>query len=84
MIQQQSTFWHRTLWLKSGSRMDDSMKGAGDFDLWARFFNLGFKLYSIDSPIGVFMTHNEQESIKNIDVMKEISTSLLKKMVVEL
>ena len=25
--------------------MDKTLKGAGDFELWARFFNNNFKLY---------------------------------------
>jgi glycosyltransferase involved in cell wall biosynthesis len=68
MIQQQSTFWRRSLWEKAGAKMDDSMKGAGDFELWTRFFCYE-KLYTIDEPIGIFMTHEGQESIENSNRM---------------
>lgn len=37
-IQQESTFWRRSLWDRAGARMDTSLKLAGDFELWARFF----------------------------------------------
>lgn len=37
-VQQESTFWKRELWEKAGSKMDTSIKYAGDMELWARFF----------------------------------------------
>ena len=61
-VQQQSTFWRRGLWTRAGGKMDDTMKGAGDFELWSRFF-ANAELYSIDEPIGVFRTHEGQESV---------------------
>ena len=37
-IQQESTFWTRSLWQRAGSRFCCSMRYAGDFELWLRFF----------------------------------------------
>ena len=37
-IQQESTFWTRELWDKSGAFISDRYKYAGDFELWMRFF----------------------------------------------
>ena len=37
-IQQESTFWRRGLWERAGSRLDASLHYAGDFELWARFW----------------------------------------------
>lgn len=67
MIQQQSTFWSKEVWLESGAYMDKTLKGAGDFELWARFFYHNFELYQIHEPIGIFMTHEGQESVANMD-----------------
>lgn len=67
MIQQQSTFWSKEVWLESGAYMDKTLKGAGDFELWARFFYHKFELYQIHEPIGIFMTHEGQESVANMD-----------------
>lgn len=67
MIQQQSTFWSKEAWLESGAYMDKTLKGAGDFELWARFFHHNFELYQIHEPIGIFMTHEGQESVANMD-----------------
>lgn len=78
-IQQQSTFWRRNLWQRCGVSMDASMKGAGDFELWSRFF-LQSELYSLDWPIGVFMTHEGQESVANSGRMAREQEEALKRM----
>ena len=67
-IQQQSTFWRRKLWYECGGAMDATMKGAGDFELWSRFFRKA-ELFSLDKPIGVFRTHEGQESVAHEERM---------------
>lgn len=37
-IQQESTYWRRSLWEKAGGYVDASLELAGDLELWARFF----------------------------------------------
>ena len=34
-VQQESTFWRRSLWERAGGRVDASLQLAGDFELWA-------------------------------------------------
>lgn len=60
-IQQESTFWKRSLWDTSGGMMDNSLKYAGDFDLWLRFFQKT-DLYSVQTLIGGFRKHHEQKT----------------------
>jgi glycosyltransferase involved in cell wall biosynthesis len=50
-IQQESTFWRRSLWERTGARMDDSLRTAGGFELWARFFKHA-ELYAVRVPLG--------------------------------
>lgn len=52
-IQQESTFWRRSLWNIAGSTMDLNLKYAGDLDLWMKFFNHE-KLYVAHVLIGGF------------------------------
>jgi len=52
-IQQESTFWRRSLWQVSGSSLDLSHKYASDLALWVKFFHYE-KLYVIDALIGGF------------------------------
>ena len=60
-IQQESTFWRRSLWEKAGGRVDESLRIAGDFELWARFFEHA-DLYGVGTPLGGFRLHGDQLS----------------------
>lgn len=60
-IQQESTFWRRSLWERAGARMDTSLRYAGDFELWARLFQEA-ELCSIRVPLGGFRVHREQKT----------------------
>jgi len=55
-IQQESTFWRRSLWERAGGRLDSSYRDAGDCELWVRFFRYA-QLYSVDALIGGFRPH---------------------------
>jgi glycosyltransferase involved in cell wall biosynthesis len=61
VIQQESTFWRRSLWDRAGGNLDTSFPLGGDFELWARFFKLT-ELHGIDTPLGGFRVHGEQRS----------------------
>lgn len=58
-IQQESTFWRRTLWEKVGGRLEDTFRLAGDFDLWARFYQQA-ELYAVTTPLAGFRRHGRQ------------------------
>jgi glycosyltransferase involved in cell wall biosynthesis len=60
-IQQESTFWRRTLWEKAGARFDARYKLASDFELWDRFFDHA-RLYCINLPLGVFRRHGTDQA----------------------
>lgn len=42
--------------------MDASVKLAGDFELWARFFSKEAELYAADVPLGIFRQQKNQRS----------------------
>lgn len=52
-IQQESTYWRRSLWDKAGGQLDERFGIAGDFELWTRFFKHA-ELYPVDALIGCF------------------------------
>lgn len=64
-IPQESTFWRRSLWEKSGDKLDESLEMAGDFELWTRFYE-HTDLYGVRQPLGVFRHHPEQKTKKNL------------------
>jgi len=62
-IQQEATFWRRSLWEKAGGRLATEYKLAGDFELWARFYKHA-DLYGIQCIIAGFRVHSDQRSLK--------------------
>lgn len=76
-IQQESTFWRRSLWERAGSRVDVTMRLAGDFELWLRFFQFD-DLHVTDALIGGFRRRSQgQLSMENMDkYLEEVSRSL--------
>jgi glycosyl transferase family 2 len=70
-IQQESTYWRRSLWEKAGSRTDTSRRYAADFELWVRFFRHA-KLYPVDALIGGFRVHEDSLGLQAMDVCHHI------------
>lgn len=60
-IQQESTFWRRSLWERAGGYIDTNFEFAGDFELWARFFQ-NAEFYAIASPLAGFRHHKTQKT----------------------
>lgn len=60
-IGQESTLWRRPLWERAGSRMNTSLKLAGDYELWLRFFQYD-KLHVVHSLFGIFRVRKGQLS----------------------
>ena len=71
-IQQESTYWRRSLWDRAGGYISTHYKYAGDFELWLRFFQFA-KLYNVNAFIGSFrLTSGDQASLDNFaDYVKE-------------
>lgn len=75
-IQQESTFWRRSLWERAGGYVDTSLKFAGDFELWARFFQYA-DLYAIATPLGGFRGHGNQKTGKHMKEYIEEAENIL-------
>lgn len=70
-IQQESTFWRRSLWEKAGARAEDSLRNGGDFELWLRFFRHA-PLYSVEAMIGAWRLHGDSLSWANISAYNKV------------
>lgn len=75
-LQQESTFWRRSLWERAGARLDDRLKAAGDFDLWARFFQQA-RLFAVDCPLAGFRRHPEQLTARAASLYAQESAAAL-------
>ncbi len=62
-IQQEATFWRRSLWERAGGQVDAAWRYASDFELWVRFFRHA-QLYTVDSLIGGFREHGDSDSLQ--------------------
>jgi glycosyltransferase involved in cell wall biosynthesis len=67
-IQQESTFWKRSLWEQAGSTLNLKLKLASDFDLWVRFFQLQ-KLFTINTNLGSLRLRKSNQ--KSLEQMPE-------------
>lgn len=74
-IQQESTFWTRDIWERSGSYLNLDYKLAADFDLWMRFFKLE-KLYCTNIPLGAFRIRKGQLSSNKKLYLQEANRSI--------
>lgn len=76
-IQQESTFWRRSLWEKAGGFVSNEFGSAGDFELWARFFSHA-ELYGVEIPLAGFRLQHQQQSAQE-DKYRNFSNLILKK-----
>lgn len=75
-IQQESTFWRRSLWERAGGHMDPSVRLACDFELWARFFRHA-DLCHVLMPLGGFRAWGGQRSALELEAyMSEVEDVL--------
>jgi glycosyltransferase involved in cell wall biosynthesis len=78
-IQQESTYWRRTLWEKSGSHLSTQFRYAGDFELWMRFFQHA-RLYNLSALLGSFRVSNSgQASVDNFQGYVDETIKVLEK-----
>jgi glycosyltransferase involved in cell wall biosynthesis len=78
MIQQESTFWRRRLWEKAGARVDASLRVAGDFELWSRFFEHA-ELFALAVPLGIFRFQRESFTAREFEGYMEVCRRVLAK-----
>ncbi len=78
-IQQDATFWNRSLWDKAGGYISTEYRLAGDFELWNRFFKYE-KLYTPSCLVASFRIRKTgQLSLMNIDEYWKEARGALKK-----
>lgn len=75
-IQQESTYWRRSLWKKAGGSLNTKYRAEGDFELWVRFFRLA-QLFSVDALIGGWRFHPKSLSHDNVDQYDAICDQII-------
>lgn len=74
-IQQESTFWRRSLWNAVGATLRPRYSLAGDFDLWARFYAHA-DLVGTPSPLAGFRLSWQQRSSQAVAYREQAVASL--------
>jgi glycosyltransferase involved in cell wall biosynthesis len=82
-IQQESTFWRRSLWEKAGGRVDDARRNGSDFELWVRFFRHA-RLYPVDALIGGYRSHPDSLGLTNLEECHRVHEEALEREVAAL
>lgn len=59
VIQQETTFWRRSLWERSKGYVDAKYRLLGDAELWLRFSQTA-DIYCVDAVLGGFRAHGAQ------------------------
>lgn len=75
-IQQESTFWRRSLWEQAGGYIDSGIQLAGDFELWARFHQHA-ELYAVGTPLAGFRLHGNQKTAYHLEEYVRESKNVL-------
>jgi glycosyltransferase involved in cell wall biosynthesis len=71
-IQQESVFWRRSLWEKSGAFINEKMDLMVDGELWSRFFLLD-EIWHLDLVLSSFRNHEKNRSHTQLEkVYKEM------------
>jgi glycosyltransferase involved in cell wall biosynthesis len=70
-VPQETLFWRRRIWERSGGSMDASYGYALDWDLLLRFRDAGARMVRLPRYLGAFRIHEEQKST----AAKELGTA---------
>src|SRR4051812_49343913 len=61
-VPQETLFWRRSVWERSGAHMDESLRFALDWDLLLRFLEAGARMERLDRHPGALPVHAGQKS----------------------
>ncbi len=61
-VPQESMFWRRRLWERTGARFDTKLQFALDWDLILRFLDAGATFAHLPDLFGIFRAHEKQKS----------------------
>jgi glycosyltransferase involved in cell wall biosynthesis len=75
-IQQESTFWRRSLWQRAGGTLNTAYSLAADTELWFRFFRHA-RFFAANVLLGGFRCHGEQKTARSMDKYLEEAEEIL-------
>jgi glycosyltransferase involved in cell wall biosynthesis len=76
-IQQEGTFWRRSLWEKAGGYVDASRRLACDFELWVRFFRHA-QLYPVHALIAGVRSHGDSLGVQELAACHKVHDDVIR------
>ena len=70
-VPQETLFWRRTLWERTGGRVDEDLRYAIDWDLLLRFAERGARMVRLPRFLAAFRVHDEQKTTAEHDTGRE-------------
>jgi len=70
-VPQETLFWRRRIWDRTGARIDDTFQFAMDWDLLVRFREAGAVMVRLPRFLGAFRVHDEQKSSAQLHTLGE-------------
>lgn len=77
-IPQETLFWRRRIWEKTGGKIEESFRFAMDWDLLLRFKEAGAKFARLPRFLGAFRVHRLQKTSAEMDKNGELEMSRLR------
>jgi len=65
-VPQETLFWRRSIWEKTGGKIDESFRFAMDWDLLLRMRGAGARFVRLPRAIGAFRIHTQQKTSAEI------------------
>jgi len=78
-VPQETMFWRRGIWEKTGGRLDESFDFALDWELLQRFKTSGAKIYRIHELLGCFRVHGAQKTGCEIGKRGKIEMDIIRR-----
>ena len=67
-VPQETVFWRRSIWERSGAGLDTGFRFALDWDLLLRFRDAGARFVRLPRYLGAFRVHDAQKSAERVTV----------------
>jgi glycosyltransferase involved in cell wall biosynthesis len=65
---QPEVFWTKQIWDKVGSRVDEKLHFAMDYELWLRLTKAKARILHIPENLAIFRIHDRQKTIWSLDI----------------
>jgi glycosyltransferase involved in cell wall biosynthesis len=78
-VPQETLFWRRRIWQRTGARIDESFRFALDWELLLRFRDAGARFLRLPRFLGCFRVHPAQKTSSQMEELGLVEMALLRR-----